>query len=117
MMIMPTAPREGDLVWVDFDPVKGSEQSGIRPAIVISSARFNAETHRSIVCPITRNVDPWPTKVFLPEGLPVGGAVLTDQVRSLDRRGRGFRLVGRAPESTLREVRETLAAIVGIEAA
>jgi mRNA-degrading endonuclease toxin of MazEF toxin-antitoxin module len=105
---------KGDLVWVDFDPVRGTEQSGARPALVISQALFHTQTPRAIVCPITRNITPWPTKVFLPEGLAVHGAVLVDQVRSVDRATRGFRRVGKVPDQTLREVRHKLGELIGL---
>ena len=105
---------EGDVVWVDFDPVQGSEQGGIRPALVLTSAIFHETRTTAIVCPITRNTSPWPTKVFLPKGSPVAGAVLAEQVRVVDRGTRGFRRVGRVPERVLAEVREKLAALVGI---
>ncbi len=107
--------RAGDLVLVDFSPVRGTEQDGIRPALVVSASAMNAVTKRVIVCPITRNLDPWPTKVFLPAGLGADGAVLTDQVRSIDRRERVLRRMGSVPEETLIAVRDRLAALLGLE--
>lgn len=108
----PRAPRAGALVWVDFDPALGTEQSGIRPALVVSATAFNALSRRSLVCPITSNLSPWPTKVLLPDGLPVAGAVLTDQIRSVDRSHRGFRLVGQAPPEVLARVRAAIASLM-----
>lgn len=99
------APAAGALVWADFRGAEASEQSGIRPAIVISMTGYNRRSRRSIVCPITSNKTPYPTKVLLPDGLAVSGAVLCDQVRALERRDRGFRLVGQAPPDVLAEVR------------
>lgn len=95
----------GDIVWADFEPVRGSEQGGARPALVISSRELNRSNRRSIVCPITRNAADWPTKHKLAVGSPVDGFVLTDQVRSIDRETRGFRFVGRASDEDLRVVR------------
>lgn len=111
----PKAPDEGDLVWVDLDPIKGHEQGGYRPAIVVSPKIFNETRHTTIVCPITRNVSPWPTKVVLPEGLPVSGAVLTELVRAVDRARRGVRTIGKAPPEVLQEVRLKLKAVLGME--
>jgi mRNA interferase MazF len=108
-------PDAGDIVWVDFDPVRGREQQGVRPALVLTDQRFHQRDRRSIVCPITSNPLPWPTKVLLPDGFPVHGGVLVDQIRSVDRSQRGFRFIARAPETTLLEVRATLAALVGID--
>jgi mRNA interferase MazF len=46
-------PRAGDLIWIDFDPTKGREQAGRRPALVVSPGSFSANTGLAIVCPIT----------------------------------------------------------------
>ena len=105
---------EGDLVWVDFDPVRGSEQAGKRPAVVVSATRLHEESQRAIVCPITRNTSPWPTKVMLPDNLPIAGAVLTDQLRSVDRKSRGFRNVGQVPDETLVAIRSRIGVLLGI---
>ena len=58
---------------------------------------------------------PWPTKVPRPGNLSVVGCVGVDQIRAVDRRTRGFRIVGRAPESVLAEVQLRLALILGID--
>ena len=105
----------GDICWVDLEPVRGTEQSGIRPALILSPRLFHQHSRRSIICPITSNMTPWFTKVFLPEDACVQGAVLVDQVRSVDRTQRGFRLIGRAPEAVMAEVRGRLSALLGFE--
>lgn len=110
-------PKPGDIILMDFSPVRGSEQSGTRPALVISEPGMHEMTRRAIICPITRNVRPWPTKVFLPAGLATQGAVLVDQVRSIDRRERILRTLGQVPEPVLVLVRRKLAALTGIEVA
>lgn len=107
-------PAPGELLLVDLDPVRGTEQMGIRPALVVSDAEMNRLTRRVIVCPITRNPNAWPTKVFLPSGLPVAGAVLVDQVRSIDRSSRILRSFGSAPDDVVAEVRGKLRALLGL---
>ncbi|MGB0670698.1 MAG: type II toxin-antitoxin system PemK/MazF family toxin, partial [Rhodospirillales bacterium] len=74
----------GDLVWVNFSPQKGHEQRGRRPAMVISPASYNELSSCILVCPITSNTNPWPWKVLLPESGALRGAVLVDQVKSID---------------------------------
>jgi mRNA interferase MazF len=83
--------------------------------LVLSHRRFHELSNRAIVCPITRNIAPWPTKVLLPDGLAANGAVLVDQVRSVDRAYRGFRRIGFVPREILALVREVLAALLGID--
>jgi mRNA interferase MazF len=107
-------PDAGDIVWVDLDPVRGTEQAGKRPALVLTSRPFHENSRRAIICPITSNRAPWPTKVLLPDGLQIKGAILVDQIRSLDRRTQGFRPAGRVPEYVLEEVRARLKELIGI---
>ena len=109
-----TSLKAGDIVWVDFDPVIGTEQGRRRPAIVLTSSGFHELDARSIVCPITGNLNPWPTKVFLPEGMQTTGAVLCDQIRNVHREGRGVRFIEHAPDEVLTQVREIVGSILGI---
>ncbi len=102
----------GDVYWVDFDPTKGSEQAGARPALVISDLEYNRRSELVIVCPITRNTKPWPTKIVLVDEPEVEGAVLVDQVRSLHRASRGFRFAGRVSPAALSAVRSKLFEII-----
>lgn len=109
-----TSLKAGDIVWVDFDPVRGSEQGGVRPAIVLTSTNFHENTTKAIVCPITRNPSPWPTKVSLRAGMKTSGFVLADQIRTLHRSERGFRFIESAPEHVLRDVRVVVGELIGI---
>jgi mRNA interferase MazF len=81
-------PDRGDAVWLTFDPHAGHEQAGRRPAVVISPKPYNSRTGLAILCPVTSQIKGYPFEVLLPSGLPIEGAVLSDQVRSLDWRAR-----------------------------
>jgi mRNA interferase MazF len=107
-------PERGALVWVDFTPQSGREQAGDRPALVISPRIYHERSKLAVVCPITSNTRPWPWKVMLPHGLTLSGAVLVDQVRSIDRGARRLRVAGDAPQSVVAEVQAKLAALFGI---
>ena len=111
---MSDLPERGALVWIDFTPQSGREQSGHRPALVMSPRIYHERSKLAVVCPITSNTRPWPWKVVLPNGLSVSGAVLVDQVRSIDRAARGLRLAGEAPQTVVAEVQAKLAALFGI---
>jgi mRNA interferase MazF len=113
---MRKVPDRGDLVWVNFAPQAGHEQTGHRPALVLSPRVYHERSKLAVLCPITSNDAPWPWKVPLPDGLSVSGAVLVDQVRSIDRAGRELRIAGRAPAAVVAEVQARLAALLGITA-
>ena len=113
---MSALPERGDLVWVDFKSSAGHEQAVHRPALVISPGIYHERSKTAVVCPITSNIQPWPWKVILPEGLGVSGAVLVDQIRSIDRAGRNLRIAGQAPDAVMAEVQAKLAALFGIAA-
>ncbi|MFK5597470.1 type II toxin-antitoxin system PemK/MazF family toxin [Methylobacterium sp. HMF5984] len=106
--------RPGYLILVDLDPVLGTEQRGRRPALIVSTLEMNTLTRRIIICPITRNLDPWPTKVLLPDGVGAAGAILVDHSRSIDRKARTLRSLGAVPAPILQEVRSKLAALIGV---
>ena len=108
-------PDTGDLIWTDFAPTRGHEQSGRRPALVVSSAVFTRNTNLAVVCPITSNIRPFPTSVVLPPGLPVAGEILTSHIRSIDVAARPVRYAGAAvPAETALLVRAKLDAFLTI---
>ena len=113
----PTAPERGDLVWLDFADLTsadaiGHEQAGRRPALVLSPKAYNARTGLAIVCAVTSRVKGYPFEVLLPNGLPVGGAILSDQVRSVDWRARNARRACSVPDLVTDAVRQRLAALI-----
>jgi mRNA interferase MazF len=108
-------PEAGDLVWTDFDPRVGREQSGRRPAVVVSPVAFWRASGFAILCPVTSKVRPFGTSVVLPDGLPVAGEVLTSHVRSIDTLARPVMFAGAAvPTAVLDELRGKLAALIGL---
>ncbi len=108
------SPEFGDVYWVDFDPAVGSEQSGRRPALILSHDALHDVSRRTLICPITSNTRPWPTKIIIPPGCVVSGAILADQARMVDRGRCYFRFIGRLPDELTLHVRNRLVAFMGI---
>ncbi len=81
-------PKRGDIVWLSFSPQSGHEQGGYRPALTLSPESYNRKVGLAIFCPITSKVKGYPFEVPVPEGLKISGAILSDQIRSLDWRAR-----------------------------
>jgi mRNA interferase MazF len=90
---MAWVPERGDIVWITVNPGVGHEQSGRRPALVLSPASCNGKVGLAILCPVTSQVKGYPFEVAVPDGLPVQGVFLSDQTKSLDWRARGTELL------------------------
>jgi mRNA interferase MazF len=106
-------PKRGDVVWLSFAPQTGHEQSGRRPALVLSPAAYNSKVGLALLFPITSQVKGYPFEVPVPDGLRVSGVVLSDQVKSLDWRARRAEFAGRLPEEAVRDVVMMLNALLG----
>ena len=113
-MVNPRAyiPQCGDVVWITLNPQVGHEQAGRRPAVVLSPRSYNGKTGLAILCPITNQVKGYPFEVLLPAGLPVAGAILSDQVKSLDWRARNAELIRTLTDETMSEVLQKLGTLL-----
>ena len=106
-------PERGDVVWIDMDPQAGHEQRGRRPALVLSPHSYNRKTGLAIFCPLTTQIKGYPFEVVLPSGSKAQGAVLADQVKSLDWRARRAELFCRIPAEIMHEVLGKLQTLLG----
>lgn len=104
-------PDRGDLVWLNFSPQAGHEQSGRRPALVISRLEYNRPTGLALMCPITSRKKGYPFEVELPDG-PLRGVVLSDQVRCLDWKARRLELVTTVDERFVADVAARIEALI-----
>ena len=83
-MVKKYIPKQGDVIFLNFNPTKGHEQAGFRPAVVISNNVFNQNTKMVMVCPITSNDKYFPTHYNLEDTKNIHGAVLCEHIRSID---------------------------------
>ena len=98
-----TAPQQGDVVWLDFNPQKGHEQAGRRPALVLSPSTYNQKVGLMLCCPITNQIKGYPFEVSLDGIKGVSGVVLADQIKSLDWRARHAGKKSSVPRTVLTE--------------
>ncbi len=106
-------PARGDVVWLQFNPQAGSEQAGHRPALVISPKAYNSRVGLAIFCPLTTHIKGYPFEVVLPPEGKAEGAVLADQVKSLDWRVRQAKKFDEVSDKTLSEVLSKIGTLVG----
>jgi len=97
-------PERGDVIWLVFDPQAGHEQAGRRPALVISPMSYNAVTNLALFCPVTSRVKGYPFEVLLHEDGQVNGAILSDQIKSLDWKARKAKFIAHTAPEIIAEV-------------
>ena len=97
-------PKQGDIVWLEFDPQKGHEQAGHRPALVLSATEYNRKTELMLCCPLTNQTKGYPFEVKIQEANHVSGVVLADQIKSLDWKARNATKKAHVPHRVLVEV-------------
>ena len=89
----------GAVAWAALEPVRGREQGGHRPVLIVASQGYlDAVTTLVIALPITTVDRGWPNHVRVdgPSGLDLPSWIMTEQPRTLSR----DRLTGIAGEVT-----------------
>ncbi len=105
---MTYIPNRGDIIWITFNPQAGHEQSGRRPALVLSHIAYNSKVGLAILCPITSQIKGYPFEVLIPDGLKISGVILSDQVKNLDWKARQAEFICQVPSNTMNEVLQKL---------
>jgi len=105
-------PQCGDVVWITLNPQAGHEQAGRRPAVVLSPQSYYGKTGLALLCPVTSQIKGYPFEVLIPAALPIAGAVLSDQVKSLDWRASNAELICTLPTETISEVLQKLVTLL-----
>lgn len=103
-MVKKYIPKQGEIVFLDFNPTKGQEQNGKRPAIVISNNVFNINTKMVVLCPISTNIKEFPTHYILEDSKKIKGSVSCEHIRSIDYEKRNIKYIESASENDLLSV-------------
>jgi mRNA interferase MazF len=112
-MVITYVPEAGDIVMMDFDPQVGREQAKRRPALVLTDQRYNRASGLAVVCPLTSKRKPYP--FALPVTLDqVEGAVLVDQIKSMDWAGRKAEFHSKAEPALINKVRQYIAVLLAL---
>jgi mRNA interferase MazF len=111
--------KRGEIYWVDFEPVRGSEQGRLRPALVIQNDVGNRYSPITIVIPLTSHVSekPYPQNVLFEAGvagLPKSSELVTNQIRAVDKSRVGNRL-GSVPDRLMEAVERAILLTLGME--
>ncbi len=120
----------GEIYWVEFDPVKGSEQGGLRPALIVQNDVGNRFSPTTVVAAITRTIPPKPYPFVVTiepseSGLAERSVINCSQVATIQASGSGSRLrpppgdailrpIGSLGEAVMERVAEALRYNLGI---
>ena len=109
--------HRGDIYYADLSPVKGSEQGGIRPVLVVQNDIGNKHSPTTVVAIITSKTTKakLPTQVWLSvtDGFKVNSMVMCEQVRTIDK-SRLKSFIGRAQHGEMKLVDEALQISLGL---
>ena len=96
--------KQGDIIKLDFSPTKGHEQSGYRPAVVVSNNFAISKTNMVYVAPITSTTRSFPLHVALDSRTTTSGDILCEQIKAVDLAARHFSIVESLPDDLLEKV-------------
>ena len=105
-------PERGDAVWINLNPQAGYEQAGRRPAVVLSPGSYNGKVGLALFCPVTDQIKGYPFEVIIPSGLKATGAILSDQIKSLDWKMSNTEFYDKIPETVISEIFKKLSTLL-----
>ncbi len=108
----------GDVVLCDLNPAIGSEQAGVRPAVILQIDQANAASPHTVIAPFTTKIRQTllPSHVLIRAGqggLSSDSVLLCEQIRAIDKR-RIVRVLGHLDNSCLASVASALRVILGL---
>lgn len=114
---MNTIIHKGDLFFADLGATVGSEQSGVRPVVVLQNDIGNKYSPTIIVSPLTTKNK----KMFLPThvdfgknfGLREESIALLEQIRTIDR-SRLIKYIGKVDKEAMKQVDAAIAVSFGL---
>ncbi|MCQ2412174.1 MAG: type II toxin-antitoxin system PemK/MazF family toxin [Sphaerochaetaceae bacterium] len=105
--------KQGDIIFLNFNPTEGNEQKGQRPALVLSNNDFNRHSNLTFVCPITSSKRKTPFQIPLDERTKTQGCILCDQARMVDLKSRKHSVLETLPDDILDYTLRVFKAIIG----
>jgi mRNA interferase MazF len=107
--------NQGYILKLYIGPVKGHEQDGYRPVIVVSNDVYNALTNIIIVCPITSTDNGFPPNVALTADSETSGFIMCNHIKALDLSEREYKFVERAPMAVITRACEVVRSLMQVD--
>lgn len=96
-----------DIYWADLNPVKGKEQKGKRPVVIISGNTMNKNLGVFIICPISSKIKNYAGCVNLEKNktnnLSENSEIITFQIRTISKE-RMIKKIGEITDEQLKEI-------------
>ncbi len=108
-------PKRNDIIWLDFEPVKGKEIGKYRPALVLSSKEYNEQTGLLICCPISTSIRGQATEVPV-NNLDKPSVVTSSLIQTLSWKDRNSKMITTAENGVMEDVLLRLIPLIGAEA-
>lgn len=105
-------PDRNDIVWLDFEPVKGKEIGKYRHALVLSSLNYNKQTGLVICSPISTSIRGHQTEVII-DNLDSPSVVAASLIQTLSWQDRQVKLIAKAQPGVMEQVLLTLMPLIG----
>jgi mRNA interferase MazF len=106
--------KQGDIIKLYLGSVRGHEQDGYRPALVVSNDDYNALTNLVLVCPITHSDTDWAFNIALEKPAKTEGFIMCNHIKAVDLSTREFQRIESASPATIAAVSEMLRALVSL---
>jgi len=96
-------PVQGDIIKINLNPKKGHEQQGCRPYICLSNKIISDVANIAVFAPISQTKRQYPLYILL-NGTKTAGAVLLDQLVTIDYNARDFSFIETVSPAVISEL-------------
>lgn len=107
-------PSRGDIIYLDFEPIKGKEIGKYRPALVLSSDMYNRKTGLLICCPISTSIRRGKTEVPI-NNIKKPSVVASSLVQTLSWKDRKAKFIVKSDAGVIEDVLVRLLPLIGAE--
>ncbi|UJF16961.1 type II toxin-antitoxin system PemK/MazF family toxin [Vibrio sp. SS-MA-C1-2] len=107
-------PKRNDIIWLDFEPVKGKEIGKYRPALVLSSKEYNQQTGLLICCPISTSIRGQATEVSV-RNLDKPSVVASSLIQTFSWKDRNAKKITAAENGVMEDVLLRIIPLIGAE--
>ncbi|MBR1743586.1 MAG: type II toxin-antitoxin system PemK/MazF family toxin [Lachnospiraceae bacterium] len=104
--------KQGDVLKIGFNPQRGHEQAGFRPAVVISNRLLNDRLTLAFLCPVTHTKRNNPFHYELTGYDFVDGFVMCDQLKTMDLQARRYDIIGHLRDEDTKNIIERVEMLI-----